>query len=520
MRKIRDVLTYHFDRKLTHRKIATIVGIHHSTVGDYLERFKKSGMVWPLPTEMSDAELERVLFRASDLAAISKAVRSLIDFSEIHEEMKKRGATMAALHVEWLEQIEPTNAISYSQFCRAYRTYKSSLRISMRHEEIYGENLYVDYSGQTINITNPETGEVRAAQIFVGVLGGSSYTYSEATWSQRSRDWIGSHARMFEYFGGVSRTVVPDNLKAAVNKADRLSPVINESYKAMCRHYCIVPFPARGFQPKDKARAEGGVFLVQRWILFRLRKRKFFSLEEANREIRTLLEQLNHKSFQKKAGSRHSRWLENELPTLQPLPAFPYEFAEWGKVRAGVDYHVNIDNHHYSVPSELRGQEFEYRLTDQEVELIFKGKVLVIHKRSYQAEGTTTRDEHRPAAHQAVQGWNEETALTWATSIGPSTRVVLQDKLGHARGEFMGYRATQSMKSLAKVHGAERLEEACSYALLHKISKVTDLRTILDKRLDKLLSQDNCETASPNVLHENIRGASYYDRILNTEMDS
>lgn len=520
MRKIRDVLTYHFERKLASRQIATIVGIHHSTVGDYLERFTKADLTWPLPAEMDGTDLESLLFKKLNPPALAKPARSLINFAGVHEEMKKRGATMAALHAEWLEQVQPTDAISYSHFCRAYRAYKRSLRISMRHEEVYGENLYVDYSGQTINITDKDTGEVRVAQIFIGVLGGSGYTFSEATWTQRSRDWIGSHTRMFEYFGGVSRVVVPDNLKAAVSKADRFSPVVNESYKAMCRHYIILPFPARSYQPKDKARAEGGVLLVQRWILFRLRKRKFFTLDEANREIRVLLDQLNHKSFQKKSGSRHSRWLEHELPTLQPLPACSYEFAEWGKVRAGIDYHVKIDNHHYSVPYQMRGQELEYRLTDKAVELLSKGKSLVAYARSYQAEKTTTLDAHRPAAHQAVQGWNEETALAWAASVGPSTKTVLQEKLAQARGEFMGYRATQAMKSLTKVHGADRLEEACTYALTHNISKAADLRTVLDKRLDKLLAQDTPEAAPPNVEHENIRGAHYYDRILKTEEES
>jgi transposase len=468
---------------------------------------------------MDDTALEKLLFQKPDPQVV-KSVKSSIDFTVIHQEMKKRGATLIALHAEWLEQVEPAAAISYSQFARMYRDYKKSLRISMRHEEVYGGKLYVDYSGQTIDITDKDTGEERIAQVFVGVLGGSGYTFSEATWTQRSRDWIGSHTRMFEYFGGVSRVVVPDNLKAAVSKADRFSPVINESYKAMCRHYCIVPFPARGYKPKDKAYAEGGVLLVQRWILFRLRKRKFFTLDEANREIRKLLDQLNHKSFQKKAGSRHARWLESELPTLQPLPAYPYEFAEWGKVRAGIDYHVKIDNHYYSVPYQLRGQEFEYRLTDKSVELLFKGKSLVTHQRSFQAEKTTTLDAHRPAAHQAVQGWNQETALAWAASVGPSTKTALQEKLAQARGEFMGYRATQAMKSLAKVHGADRLEEACTYALTHNISKTADLRTVLDKRLDKLLTQDTTEAAPPDVEHENIRGAHYYDRILNTETES
>ena len=259
------------------------------------------------------------------------------------------------------------------------------------------------------------------------------------------------------------------------------------------------------------------MLLVQRWILFCLRKRKFFTLDEGNREIRTLLEKLNHKPFQKKAGSRYSRWLENELPALQPLPAYPYEFAEWGKVRAGIDYHVKIDNHHYSVPYEMRGQEFEYRMTDKVVELLLKGKSVATHKRSYQAEAHNTQCGHRPPAHQAMQGWSQEDALAWASSVGSNTNGVMQVRLAQLPSQFYGYRTTQDLKSLAKIHGAERLEEACAYALVNKLSKTADLRTVLDKRLDKLLSQDITETPTPIGAHQNIRGADYYDRILNIE---
>jgi transposase len=520
MRKIRDVLTYIFDRRFSNRKTATIFGTNHSTIAKYLTRFNEAGLSWPLPEEMDDASLENLLFQKPVSVVPSKPANQLIDFAEIHEELKKKGATLAALHTEWLEQAPPKDALSYSQFCRAYKAFKNSLRISARQTEVYGTNTYVDYSGKTIDITDKHTGEVRVAQIFVGVLGGSGYAYCEATWTQRSRDWLGAHTRMFAYFGGVSLIVVPDNLKAAVTKADRLFPVINESYKAMCRHYRIAPFPARGYSPTDKARAESGVFLVQRWILFRLRKRKFFTLEEANQEIRLLLEQLNLKPFQKLKGCRQSRWLEHELPTLQPLPMTPYEFAEWGKVRAGIDYHVNIDGHNYSVPYQLRGQEFDYRLTDKNVELISKGRSIAAHQRSYRSEATTTLAAHRHPAHQAVQGWSEVAALAWAATVGPSTKAVLEIKLSHTHGETMGYRMTQTMKSLAKAHGTNRLEEACTYALAHKISKVADLRSILDKRLDKLLSQDTPEVASPEVSHQNIRGADYYDRILKTNQES
>lgn len=518
MRKIRDVLACLFDRNLSNRQAARSLGLHHSTVNEYRVRFAASGLSWPLPPGQDDAALEASFFpdkRGKQQAHSS----SNIEFPEVHIQLQQKGATLMALHAEWLEQTPPEQQLSYSQFCRGYRAWRKAQRISMRRVEVYGETGYVDYSGATINITNSETGEVKTAQVFVGVLGGSSYTYCEATWTQRSRDWIGSHVRMFTFFGGVPRMIVPDNLKSAVTKADRYQPIINESYHAMCRHYAVTPVPARPYRPKDKSRAEGAVLLAQRWILFALRKRKFFSLDEANREIRRLLDRLNHKAFQKRKGSRFTRWQEQELPALQTLPAVSYEIAEWGKVRAGIDYHVRIDNHSYSVPYQLREREFEYRMTDTVIDLIYRGACIVQHSRSFDDEGTTTLDAHRSPAHQAVQ-LSDEDALAWAAEVGPSTAALMRIQLDKGNGHLMSYRLAQAMKSLAKAHTPGRLEEACAYALANKASGIPDIRNILSKGLDKLFGPDASPplaSAAHEVVHENIRGADYYDRILNSD---
>lgn len=514
MRKIRDALVYSIDQRLSSRKVGEIIGIHPSTVCNYLTRFRASGLAWPLSKNLDDVMLEKKLFPTD----VVRGQADDIDFDYVHVERQKRGSSLAVLYAEWEEQTSMDIPISYSQFCRRYNEYVDSLRLSMRRTELYGENCYVDYSGMTILIHDRKTGDTRPAQVFVGVLGGSSYTYCEATWTQRIRDWISSHVRMFEYFGGVPRILVPDNLKAAVTKAHRHEPEINPSYEALCRYYGIAPLPARAKKPKDKARAEGAVNLSQRWILFSLRKRTFCSLEEANREIRKLLNKLNNKPFQKRLGSRHSRWLEHERPTLKPLPAQPYELAEWGKVRAGTDYHVCIDGHSYSVPYQLRGKEFDYRLTDTVVELIFNGQSEAVHPRSAEKDQTSTQASHQPRAHREMQ-WDRDDALAWASAIGPNTTAVLQAKLEGVSSVLMGYRATQTMKALLKAHGQVRLEEACAYAAAHAITKGADLRNVLNKRLDRLFAQDPTSPQTPVSDHQNIRGARYYDNLLSTEMD-
>jgi len=513
MRKIRDVLHYRLDKNFSNRKTSSITGISHTSVAEYVKRFSDAGLSWPLPGDISDISLGEILFPKMPFK--KPLPKEAIDFEYVHNELKKAGATLSMLYLEWIEQLPDGSELSYSQFCRRFRAYQKSLKISMRKTEVYGETAYVDYSGQTIDINLSTSGEVKTAQIFIGVLGGSNYTFCEATWSQRSQDWIGSHVRMFSYFGGVPRVIVPDNLKAAVTKADRFSPVINESYSALCRYYGTIVFPARARKPKDKPRAEAAVFLVQRWILFALRKRQFFSLEEANKAILVLLDKLNQKPFQKLAGSRYERWQEHEISALQPLPTIPYEFAEWGKARAGIDYHVQIQGHHYSIPYQLRGKEFEYRMTDTILDLIYRGKSVALHKRSYVLDQSTTSDLHRHPAHSAVQRWSVNETLEWAAEVGPNTVEILRNQLAKSNLYQIGYRTTQAMKSLAKLHGNSRLEEACTYAKNNTISSVPDIQKILAQQLDRLFASDESVTSTHEIEHENIRGAKYYDRLLN-----
>lgn len=521
MRRIRDVLICLFENKLSERSTAKYTGINRTTVADYKTRFAHSGLPWPLPAKIDDSALEQALY--PNAVPSPRQARQDIDFAPIHAEMRKKGATLAVLFDEWRETVPPDQHLGYSQFCRLYNRYKKSLRISLRQTYIDGELAFVDYAGPTMEVHDPQTGAVRTAQIFIGVLGGSSYTYCEATWSQQLQDWIESHCRMFEFFGGVPRVVVHDNLKSAVTKADRLSPLINESYFALCRHYRTHPFAARAYRPKDKAKAEVGVLIAERWILFRLRKRKFFSLAELNQAIRELLDQINTKPFQKMSGSRFGHWIGSEKAALQPLPAMRYEFAEWGKVRVGLDYHVVIDQHAYSVPHQFRGEELEYRLTTTALDLFLKNKAIATHVRSYEEGKATTLPAHRTKAHSAIAEWSAAQSLEWAREVGPATETFLALQLQKVNNYLFGYRTTQAMKKLFNLFGKARLEEACAYAVENKVTRSQGLRNILAGNLDRLLAQDSHHGAGtthpspPSPAHENIRGPEYYDKILANE---
>jgi transposase len=512
MRRIRDVITCLYGKKLSSRETSRYTGVGKSTVHDAKLRFERSNLSWPLPPAIGDDELERALY-PGHVGAV-RNVTPEIDFAAIHLSIKQPGATLSILYEEWQLTTPPENRICYSHWCRLFKRFQKSLQISMRKVDAYGEVAYVDYSGVTVAITNAQTGEETQAQIFVGVLGGSSYTFCEASATQQSRDWIASHVRMFEYFGGVPRVVVPDNLKAAVTKAHRFSPAINETYMAMCRYYGTNPFPARAYKPKDKPRAEAGVLLAQRWILFVLRRRKFFSVSELNREIAVLLTKLNARAFQKIPGSRFSRWLEHDRPALLPLPAQRYEIADWGKVRAGQDYHVRVEQHFYSVPFQLKGEELEYRLTEHMLDLLHKGKVIATHVRSGVAGATSTMPEHQHPSHKAVGSWSTEQAMLWAAGIGPNTNSMLQRQLSKTHGHLFGYRITEAMRSLLKTYGAERLEAVCKYALAHKVTGSDSLRNILSKKLDLLLPDETAIALDEQITHKNIRGASYYSELL------
>ena len=339
MRKIREILRLKHECGRSNRDIGQSCGIGSSTVSEYLQRVRMAGLAWPLPEGLSDQALEQRLFPPP---IPRDTARLLPDFHEIHKELQsRRGVTLNLLWQEYKEQ--HPDGYQYSWFCQHYRAWSARLDVVMRHEHRAGEKLFVDYAGQTREVVNPVTGAIRQAQIFVAVLGASNYTYAEATWSQQIEDWIGSHVRALAFFGGVPEAIVPDNLKSGVNKACRYEPDINPTYHDLARHYQTVVLPARVRKPRDKAKAEAGVLLVERWILARLRKHTFFSLAELNREITRLLQRLNTHPFKKLPGSRQSCFAQLDRPALKPLPPVPYELARWKKATVHLDYHVEVE---------------------------------------------------------------------------------------------------------------------------------------------------------------------------------
>lgn len=505
MRKIEEVLRLKFELGRSNREIGLSCGIGSSTVSEYIQRARSAGLSWPLPEEMSETALEQLLFPPPPPPG---SVRRMPDYAAIHRELQAR--KHVTLHLLWQEYKEQQpDGYQYSWFCQHYREWAGRLDVVMRHEHRAGEKMFVDYAGQTVNIIDRETGEMKPAQIFVAVLGASNYTYAEATFSQQLEDWIMSHVRAFSYFEGVPEVVVPDNLKSGVSKSCRYEPELNPTYQDLARHYRTAVLPARARKPRDKAKVEAGVLLVERWILARLRHHSFFSLAELNREIRQLLQVLNNKPFKKLPGSRQSRFDEIEKPALRPLPATPYELAHWKKATVHLDYHVEVEGHYYSVPYTLVRKQLEIRYTASTVECFHRGQRIASHLRNDDRGRHSTIREHMPANHRQYAEWSPERFKRWAAKIGPQTALLTETLLAQRTYPQQAYRMLLGILRLAKVYGEPRLESACERALHFNTLSYRSIESILKNNLDRRPLTTKTDNSKP-VQHSNIRGADYY----------
>jgi transposase len=504
MRKIREVLRLRYEVGLSARQVAASVQIARSSVGEYERRLAAAGLSWPLPEGLRDPELERRLFPPPP--QVPTDTRAVPDWSVVHEELRQPGVTLMLLWEEY--RTAHPEGFAYSWFCDHYRAWAGKLDLVMRQTHRAGEKLFVDYAGQRIEVIDRHTGEVRTAELFVAVLGASNYTYAEATWTQALPDWIGAHVRAFQFFGGVSEVVVPDNLRSGVNKAHRYEPDLNSTYLELARHYNVAVVPARVRRARDKAKVEQGVLLVERWILARLRHRTFFSLAELNGAITQLLEWLNNRPFKKLPGTRRQAFEQIDQPALHPLPATPYVFATWKKVRVHIDYHVELDGHYYSVPYTLVKQQLDARLTANTVECFHKGHRIASHVRSHLKGRHTTVTEHMPKAHREYAEWTPQRLVRWAEKTGPATAGVITHVLSRPHPQ-QGFRSCLGIMRLGERFGQQRLEAACRRALLLNACRYKSIESILSRGLDRQPLPGQQELSLP-AAHDHLRGPDYY----------
>lgn len=502
MRKIKEVLRLH-QTGLSNRAIARACSIGKETVREYLARAAEAGLGWPLPDSLTEDNLEQKLF-PHEIRLRGKQREP--DWSEIHKELRKKGVTRKLL---WLEYAEgQTDVYRYTQFCERYTRWAKTLHPTMRMTHKAGEKLFVDYAGLMMSYQDRTTGERHPAPVFVATLGASSATFCEAQASQALPSWISGHVHAFEYFGGVPELVVPDNAKTGVTSACFYEPDLNPTYQDMALFYATAVLPTRVRHPRDKAKVETGVQVVERWVIAPLRNRTFFSLEELNAAVAEKREELNLKVMEHLGKSRRELYEALDRPALRPLPERPYEPAEWKRAKVGIDYHVQYQGHYYSVPYDLRHKDVELRATERTIEIFSRGQRVASHLRDATPGYHSTLPEHMPAAHRAVLDWTPERFLRWAEKTGPATTEMVRTLLVSRAHPEQGYRSSLGLMRLETRYGKERLEDACRRALFFSLHSYRGVKNILDVGLDRVRPER--DAAAAEKPHPNIRGRGYY----------
>jgi transposase len=503
MRQIRQLLRLHHDG-VSAREIGRTLGVARSTIQDNLKRAQAAGIAWPLPADHSDDVLEQRLFTRAGVRSGFRR-RPEPDWMALAREIKRPGVNLTVLWEEY--RAAHPDGYGYSRFCDLYREFERRLSPVMRQHHPAGDKVFVDYSGKKVPIVDGVTGVVRDAEIFVGVLGASNYTYAEASWTQALPDWIGAHVRMFTFHGGVPRLVIPDNLKSGVHKASFYDPEINRSYGMMATHYGVGILPARPRRPRDKAKVEAGVRFAQSYILGRLRHQTFFSLAECNAAIATVLERINGRVMRRLGVSRRDLFEAVERPALRPLPAEVYEFAEWRLARVGPDYHVEVESFFYSVPHALIRAQVDVRITSRTIEIFHRGRRIAAHQRRYGGRRHGTHPDHMPSAHRRYAEWTPERFKRWARTIGPDTEGLITAILAHRPHPEQGFRTCLGVLRLYRGLDPHRAEAVSARAVGIGALTYKSIASILAHRLDRATPPAD---DVPVIDHPNVRGPGYF----------
>lgn len=506
MKKLREVFRLKFELGYSNRQIGQSVNISPGTVSEYLNLFKVTGLKWEAIASESDERLEQMIYRHPSSAA---GTRPHPDWSEVRVELQKKGVTLLLLWNEYKSQYP--DGLGYTQFTKHYRRYAKTLDPVMRFTHKAGEKTFVDYAGLTMEWIEPETGEIHTAQIFVGCLGGSSLIFAEAAATQSLPDWIGSHVRMFEAFGGVSEILVPDNLKSGVTKAHRYDPDLNQTYHEMALHYNVAIIPTRTVSPRDKAKAESAVQCVERAIIAPLRHQTFTSLAEINQAIRIKLTELNNKPMQRIGLSRRQQFEQAEQTALKPLPSTRFELKEWRHAKVHIDYHICVNKHFYSVPYKLIGEKLEVCLSKHRLDIFHHSKRVAVHQRNDRSNQFTTLKEHMPPSHQYYREQEQDASINrlmlWAKNMGPETQATVEQFFKSRAFPQQAIRAVLGLKRLAERYGQGLFEKACQKTRLLNRYRYKTVEDLLKHGLCEEKNSANTTTIT-NKAH--FRGANYF----------
>ena len=512
MTKYREILRLH-SLGLSQKDIAGSCNVSKKTVSKVLKAAEAKNIFWPLSDTDTDAVLQEKLFPKAPKVSSTK---QMPDFEYIRRELLRNGVNKKLLWTEYVATCRQngTEPLMYSQFCYHIQQEEQRRRATMHIPRKPGEQVEVDWAGDPAYITDPDTGEVTAAHIFVGVMSYSQYPYVEAFLNEQQAAWITAHVHMFEYFGGVPRILVPDNCKTAViHNLDWNNPQVNAVYHEMAEHYNCAIVPARVRAPKDKPNAEGTVGVISTWIIAALRDEQFFSLAELNAAIWQKLYEFSRKPFQKKEGSRYDIYRTEELPLLLPLPQSSYELAEWKQATVQFNYHISVDGMYYSVPYEYIKRKVDVRVTASTIEVFYKQARIASHRRLYGRKGQySTVTVHMPEDHQKYLEWNGDRFRRWGAQIGPNTAAVVNAILTSKRVEQQSYRSCMGLLNMADRYSSNRLENACALALSYTSSpSYKNVKDILAAGRDNVMTEEQDASPEPNP-YALTRGSDYYRR--------
>lgn len=508
MSKVREILRLRWEQRRSVREVARATGASVGVVSTVTTRARRAGLDAEGVAALEDELLEARVYGPRASTGRRDPVRPVPDPVWMHTELRRAGVTLELLHQEYLEA--HANGYRYTAFCDVYRRWLARQQLSMRQVHRGGERMYVDYSGKKPRIVDPRTGEVREVELFVAVLGASSMTYAEATETQRADDFVASHVRAFEYFGGVTAIVVPDQLRSAVGRPCAYEPGIARTYSDLARHYGTAIVPARPRRPKDKAKVEAGVQVAQRWVLARLRHEVFFALDELNARIRKLCDDLNDRKRKKLGGvTRRELYERFDRPALRALPTVTFVVATWRMATVAPDYHVEVERHWYSVPYQLVREEVELRLTRNTVECFHRGQRVASHARDATEYRHSTLREHMPEAHQRVAGGAND-ILAWASEVGPMTHAMVERLLDANPIREQGWRSAAGLKRVLQKYGLGRAEASCGLALRLGARSYKPVERILKLGRDRSAENEIESEAGHGVVNEDVRGPSYF----------
>lgn len=510
MNKVREILRL-YTQGVSKLGISQQTGTARNTLKKYIRNFRVSGLTFDKISAMSDKELDERFGNAPMVFPNEKLTELNKLFPSIDKELKRKGWTR---ELAWKKYLE-TNPDGYrfTQFCGYYKQWKKRVNPVMHFDHKAGDKMYVDYTGEKLQVIDQTTGEIKDVEIFVSILGASQLLYAEASYTQQKEDFFGCLENALEYYGGVPAGIVPDNLKTAVTKSCKYEPTVNETFEDFAAHYSTTILPTRAYRPRDKSLVEGAVKIIYTRIFTKIREKEYFSIEELNADIAQYLEATNNAFMKGRPYSRRMQFEEIERVALRPLPALRYEFKKRANLTVGKNGYIYLseDKHYYSVPYTYIGKKVKVLYSRSNVEIFYHYQSIAAHPRLRSPYNYSTEKEHLASTHRFVAEWSPERFLSWAQSIHPTVHDYIEQILSRKNHPEQAYKTVMGIMNLGKKTNQSRLIKACSIAHAYGYYNYATVRSILEKEID-LIEEEILPTHSNEQMpeHENIRGDEYY----------